>query len=265
MTLYKLKAASADAFAAVDEVFPGVQLGKLEGGTTCLVINGLVAVRIDENLQAEFSAFYNQVWGPSVSDRMHQPAVTNRYNVWLNELEAVTVGHVPASRASIAALATGGPAPPPPPPLPPPPPNRPNLTPGGPHPPVGPPTVYGHLPFTTTTLPNEKFFRCEAWPTSKRLVGNVIKGGTFASPMSERIFLPTGFAAVARNALPSFFPACFQYELTPQPILPDHSVDIRCGAIVPMNGQSGGGVEVMFLKDAQNPTALTVTALLPPL
>jgi hypothetical protein len=265
MALYQLKSTSADAFAAAEEVFPGVQLGKLESGATCLVINGLVAVVIDQNLQAELSAFYDQVWGADRVAPLEQPVVADRYTLWLNELESVTVGHVPASRASVAALAAGAPPPPPPPPLPPPPPGRPNLVPGGAHPPGGPPNVYGHLPFTTTTLPNEKFYRCEAWPTSKRLVGNTIKSGTFASPKSELTFLPTGFAAVARNALPSFFPACFQYELTPQPIPPDKSVGIRCGAIVPMNGQSGGGVEVMFLQDARNPATLTVTALLPPL
>jgi len=45
-----------------------------------------------------------------------------------------------------------------------------------------------------------------------------IAAETYASPSAELAFLNTGFAAVARNALPSFFPAVFRYELQPDPV-----------------------------------------------
>jgi hypothetical protein len=54
-------------------------------------------------------------------------------------------------------------------------------------------------------------------------------------------FTPTGLSAVGRFALPLLFPACWRYELT----LP-LGTRLFYGASVPLYGQSGGTVEVMF-------------------
>lgn len=104
--------------------------------------------------------------------------------------------------------------------------------------PVG---VYGHVPFQGTTQANDRFCRFEAWPTSRRVntpVGQVAPG-TFAGPWSEDQFIACGFGAVARFALPSLLPACFRWEFEVGPGTP-----VKCGAAIPLYGQSGGGVEV---------------------
>lgn len=104
--------------------------------------------------------------------------------------------------------------------------------------PVG---VYGHVPFQGTTQANDRFCRFEAWPTSRRVntpVGQVAPG-TFAGPWSEDQFIACGFGAVARFALPCLLPACFRWELEVGPGTP-----VKCGAAIPLFGQSGGGVEV---------------------
>lgn len=103
--------------------------------------------------------------------------------------------------------------------------------------------TYGHLPFICSTGPNDVYYRWEPWPTSNRIdqAAGVIAPGTFTAPMSEIPFMPTGFSAVARLALPGLLPACFRWEVRPPP-----ETLARCGASVPMFGQSGGGVEVAF-------------------
>jgi hypothetical protein len=86
-----------------------------------------------------------------------------------------------------------------------------------------------------------------------------VQMASYASPFSELPFLATGFSAVARNALPSLFPACFRWEIQPAPF-----TDIRCGAIVPMYGQAGGGVEVMFTNVTTNRGPIANPVLVPP-
>jgi hypothetical protein len=71
--------------------------------------------------------------------------------------------------------------------------------------------------------------------------------GTYGFPKSERRFVPTGFAAVGRYALPDLPPACRRYE-----IRPPANYKLKCGAAVPRYGQAGGGVEVMFPKKFTN-------------
>jgi hypothetical protein len=120
--------------------------------------------------------------------------------------------------------------------------------------------VYGHLPFVGTTEPNEVYYRCECWPTSRRvdLTNAKVSGGTFAFPASELPLVPSGFAAVARYALPDLPPACTRYELRP----PTNTV-VDCGASVPLYGQAGGGVEVCFHRDFTNVGAIANPVLLP--
>jgi hypothetical protein len=55
-------------------------------------------------------------------------------------------------------------------------------------------------------------------------------------------------------------PACYRYELQP-----DANTDIECGASVPLYGQSGGGVEVKFVKQTNNRCAIANPVVLPAL
>src|SRR5215831_12422856 len=86
-----------------------------------------------------------------------------------------------------------------------------------------------------------------------------ILSGTYGFPESELPFVPTGFAAVGRYALPDLPPACRRYEIIPPP---GHTIE--CGASVPLYGQAGGGVEVRFPKTFTAAT-LSGPTILPPL
>ena len=102
-------------------------------------------------------------------------------------------------------------------------------------------------------------YRWEAYPTSRRIniAAKTIAQDTYAAPASDA---PTGFAAVARFALPNLMPACYRYELQP-----DLNTDIDCGASVPLYGQSGGGAEIKFVKQTNNRCAIANPVLLPAL
>lgn len=131
-----------------------------------------------------------------------------------------------------------------------------------PLPPPRPPYVYGHLQFHGTTEVDDIFYRYEPFPTSRRIHQSTktIDAATFAAPASEAPFTPTGFSAVARFALPSLFPARWRWEL--QPVA---KTGIKCGASVPLYGQSGGGVEVMFVSKTQTRGAIANPTVLPAL
>ena len=133
-----------------------------------------------------------------------------------------------------------------------------------PPPPSRPPSIYGHLPFATTTFPETVIYRWEAFPTSRKINRSVnpptIAKDTYAAPASETPFAPTGFAAVARFALPNLMPACFRWEL--QPVAGTH---LECGASVPLYGQSGGGVEVKFTSLTNNRCPIADPIVLPAL
>jgi hypothetical protein len=87
-----------------------------------------------------------------------------------------------------------------------------------------------------------------------------VLAGTFGFPASELNFVPTGFAAVGRYALPDLPPACRRYEITPPT-----GYTLQCGASVPLYGQAGGGVEVMFPKKFKNAVTIQLPTVLPPL
>jgi hypothetical protein len=114
------------------------------------------------------------------------------------------------------------------------------------------------------TYPETVIYRWEACPTSLRIDFKAnpptIAQDTYAAPASEVPFALTGFAAVARFALPSLKPACFRYEL--QPVA---GTTIECGAAVPLYGQSGGGVEVKFPSLTKNRCPIADPVLLPEL
>jgi hypothetical protein len=133
-----------------------------------------------------------------------------------------------------------------------------------PPPPPRPSWIYGHLPFSTSTYPETIIYRWEAFPTSRRIDRNAnpptIAANTYASPASEAPFALTGFAAVARFALPNLMPACFRWEI--QPVA---GTRLECGASVPLYGQSGGGVEVKFTSVANNRCPIADPVVLPAL
>lgn len=131
-----------------------------------------------------------------------------------------------------------------------------------PQPPQPKTWTYGHLPFSGPTGAKEVYYRWEPWPTSRRISQSTgrVAPGTFTAPMSERQFMPTGFSAVARLALPALLPARYLWELHPP-----SGISIRCGAVVPMYGQSGGGVEVAFPSGFKNVRPIANPVVLPAL
>jgi len=247
MGIFRLRPNQQNSFVEMPEVFPDVHLGRITGMIPdahdrrkgypvqlCIVVGCRVVVAFEDTLSSELDNFFNKTWRSAEED------IFARYTRWLESLLEVEAEPVRAERWQFNLAMS----------FPPPPPGRPLIVPAYPPPPSLPPNLYAHLPFQAATRPNEHFFRFEAWPTSLKLtVGNpgAIAAGTYASPASELPFMTTGFGAVARAALPSYFPAVFRYELKPAP-----STQMRCGAVIPNYGQSGGGVEVFFLNGAAN-------------
>jgi hypothetical protein len=119
--------------------------------------------------------------------------------------------------------------------------------PSGPATPPAPPAApvpYGHLPFLRATLTDsERFVRYTTFRTDRRVdpAAGALRDGTFAAPASEERMVPSGFSAVGRFALPSLLPAIWRRD-----IVPPAGTAYLCGAVVPMYGQAGGGVEVKF-------------------
>jgi hypothetical protein len=100
---------------------------------------------------------------------------------------------------------------------------------------------------------NRVFHRFSAFNPDRRVdsvTGNFLPG-TYAAPESESPFVPTGFVAVGRFALPNNLPASYHYEIEAPA---GTSVDF--GTVAPAFGQSGGGVEAYFSSaviNAKNP------------
>ncbi len=219
--------------------FQIVTFGKPEAQSRIFVVGGLVALDFDDSA--------------AENDRSDQPwFLQSAYSERLIAFEAWRDGLSPLSKIGpnrqVVRL-SGNPPPPPPPPV------------GGiVGPPAPPPQIYGHLPFVNTVVGNEVFYRWEAWPVSQRVnqkTGAIAKG-TFTSPQSEVPFVPTGFAAVGRFALPFLPPASFRWELKP----PAATV-FRCGASVPLYGQAGGGVEAEFSQGFNNVGPVANPVVLP--
>ncbi len=257
MTIYRLVEEQQKFLSACPEIYPGLQLGFLpQLSRHCLVLSCRIAVVLDAQFQSELDGFFADVWRPI--QPLTQPPPTQRQTLLLYEnwiAQWGTIAEVEASfapRSDVVMLASN-PAPPP---------NRITLTPGAPHGRGQLPNVAAHLPFSTQTEDREVFYRWEAFPSSRRIhqSSNSVDPWTFASPQSEVAFAPTGFAAVARAALPSFFPAVFRWELQPQP-----GTSILCGAVVPMFGQAGGGVEVCFDQGANNVGPIANQVIIQPL
>ncbi|MGB0911826.1 MAG: hypothetical protein ACPGYT_15815 [Nitrospirales bacterium] len=94
-----------------------------------------------------------------------------------------------------------------------------------------------------------KFHRYSPFNPDKRI--NPSSGdflpGTYGCPDSEVPFVPTGFAAVGRFALPGGLSASNHYEIEAVA-----GTDVWFGTVAPAYGQAGGGVEAYFPNGATN-------------
>jgi hypothetical protein len=96
------------------------------------------------------------------------------------------------------------------------------------------------------------YYRFSAYNRDKRVApdGSFIPG-TYATTYNDMHFVPSGFAAVGRYALPN--PASAQFVF---PILTRDQPTLMSTA-TPNFGQAGGGVEVLFNNRAMNLTGLS--------
>jgi hypothetical protein len=90
------------------------------------------------------------------------------------------------------------------------------------------------------------YYRFAAFYRDKRVDPTGFKPGTYATTYNDLHFVPSGFAAVGRYALPN--PASAQYVF--QIVTFDHP-DLMATA-TPNYGQAGCGVEVYFKNGARN-------------
>ncbi len=247
MQLLQLNENNQTDFAELPEIAMDFQLGR-SGDAFYLVVGCRVGILLNAATFADPQVGYlSESWlSPATSREDRETA----FDEWLSGLSAAPTLS-PATPAQAWQSFWGAMSP---------------VTPTGtlPPPPPRPSSIYGHLPFKTTTLPQTVIYRWEAYPTSRRINRSVnpptIAQDTYAAPASETPFALTGFAAVARFALPNLMPACYRYELQP-----DAGTTLECGAAVPLYGQSGGGVEVKFTSLTKNRCPIADPILLPEL
>jgi hypothetical protein len=108
-----------------------------------------------------------------------------------------------------------------------------------------PSSLVKHVSLTS----NRVFHRFSAFNPDRRVdpVTESFLAGTYAAPESEVPFVPTGFVAVGRFALPNNLPASYHYEIEAPART---SVDF--GTVAPSFGQAGGGVEAYFANAVTN-------------
>lgn len=241
MSVSRLSDEDIAIFAALPEVDMDIQIGKIDVRYV-LIVSGRIVVEYNDELTGSLAA-YDDVTSPRLRESDRDRA--RRLEHWWSSLPMAT--KVDPTSVEEAQIALGfihlGPHSP------------------LPSPPWHPPHVYGHLPFSGICSGSDVFYRFEHYPTSKRIdlkTGNVFLGGTYGAPPSELAFVVTGLGAVARYALPSLFPACWQYELQPPA-----GTRIKYGASVPLYGQSGGGVEVFFPNPFKNVKPIAPPVVLP--
>jgi hypothetical protein len=244
MRIFRINEQEQNQFAELPEIAMDLNFGR-SGSNFYLVVSCRMAVLLKEDsfIQPEDTFFL-----PAEIEKLSPEVRTRNFMEWFNDLPVLanfsTATPQQAWQSFIGAI---GP-----------------VTPISmlPSPPPRPPSIYGHLPFKAKTLADTVIYRWEAYPMSRRIniAAKSIAKDTYAAPASEVPFAPTGFAAVARFALPKLMPACYRYELQP-----DANTDIECGASVPLYGQSGGGVEVKFIAQANNRCAIANPLVLPAL
>jgi hypothetical protein len=97
-------------------------------------------------------------------------------------------------------------------------------------------------PIPTKTEIDEGFVRFSAYRNDKRITpdGRLLPGA-YTTTINDSRFVFCGLNAVARYALPNYWPA--KYVFT---IVPPHDIKIRIGTVKPNFSQSGGGIEAFF-------------------
>ena len=91
------------------------------------------------------------------------------------------------------------------------------------------------------------YYRFSAAPRDKRIMPNGdFAPGTYATTYADFHFVPSGFAAVGRYALPNPASACFVFQIV------TWDRPTMMGTATPNFGQAGGGVEVLFVNGAKN-------------
>ncbi len=96
---------------------------------------------------------------------------------------------------------------------------------------------------------NRIFHRFSAFNPDRRvdpLTGDFLPG-TYATTESEVPFVPSGFAAVGRFALPNNLPASNHYVIEAP-----EGITVEFGTVAPAFGQAGGGVEAYFQSAVKN-------------
>lgn len=242
MTIYSLTPKQRADFASLPEVAMATQIALDEGSNFIVVSSDRIAMRYDEHIERDFARL-----GEYFADRHVRDikAYGDRLDAWAAGLPPIEVLEPMPVEDAWQALAFI------------------HLGPLGPLPgiPYRPSYTHGHLPFHGQCGGTDRYYRYEQFPNSKRIdlrTNRVIQKNTYGCPESERDFTPTGLSAVGRFALPLVLPACWRYELTPAP-----HTKIHYGASVPLYGQSGGAVEVMFPDPFKNVCPIPPPTVLP--
>lgn len=103
---------------------------------------------------------------------------------------------------------------------------------------------------------DEKFKRFSPYRNDKRINGEKLLPGSYATTNNDARFVPSGLAAVGRFALLSPFPAIHVFNITLH-----KNLSIEHGTVRPNYNQAGGGVEVLFNDEASHCTVSYERAL----
>jgi hypothetical protein len=96
------------------------------------------------------------------------------------------------------------------------------------------------------------YYRFSTAPRDKRIMPNGdFMPGTYATTYSDFHFVPSGFAAVGRYAIPNPASARFVFQIV------TYDRPTKMGTATPNFGQAGGGVEVIFGSGAKNGPGLS--------
>lgn len=222
MTFYRLPENLIENFSKTPESRMGLHLVIIDKSPGCVLSRQVLFVPDGEDDEA-YSRLLEQWYWASAGEGVH----ARFFQEWLSTLDEPKSTILHAEEASDTIDQDDG--------------NRPKGD--GPSTSQSQNKIIGHLPFSMRTKANDVFYRFEHWPHSTSIIKQqkFVKPYTYAAPASELPFVPTGFAAVGRYALPKLPPACWRWE-----IQPEKDTEIRVGASVPLNFQSGGGVEVRF-------------------
>lgn len=233
-----------EAFTGVAEHGHGYHLVHSAGEVPGIVLGGLVLFVFDEELSNDLDQMSDQGWAGALPLEYRNRLAL--FDAWLERLPRAEFGDVQGHDPQRALSLIVGPYSP--------------AT--SPTPPARPRSLFGHLPFLGKADDDAVVYRFEAFPKSRRInqaTGQVsTTGGLYCAPPSDLPFVPTGLAAVGRYALPNLAPARYRWELRPPKDTP-----FRCGASVPLYGQSGGGVELSLDQDFVNVGPIANPTILP--